>query len=176
MNSTETVTPPATPTDTTEPKHGFWRRRIQDPIIALLTQGVTPDKIAATVAVAITFGLFPFLGTTTTICLLIGLWFRMNHPILQTINQLLTPLHLAMILVYVHLGEWIWQAPDDSQFSIVEMIKAFGELTLREFFTRFGQAGLHAFTAWALTAPLLFCAVYYGTRPVLRRFVRRHLA
>lgn len=161
---------------TASPRRGFWRRRLLDPIVALLTQGVTPDKIAATLATALTFGLFPFLGTTTTLCLLIGLWFRMNQPILQTVNQLLTPLHLVMILVYVRIGERIWHAPTEDKFSVIEMIRAFDELTLREFFHRFGQAGLHALTAWTLTAPVLFCAVYYATRPLLRRFASRSLA
>ncbi|MFH1496802.1 MAG: DUF2062 domain-containing protein [Verrucomicrobiota bacterium] len=168
--------PDATADQPPAPHRSFWRRRLLDPIAALLTQGVTPDKIAATLATALTFGLFPFLGTTTTICLLVGLWFRMNQPILQTINQLLTPLHLVMILVYVRLGERIWGASTEDKFSVIDMLRAFDELTFREFFHRFGQAGLHALTAWTLTAPLLFCAVYYGTRPLLRRFVRRQTA
>ena len=41
------------------------------------------------------------------------------------------------------------------------------------FFQRFGWAGVHAFTAWALTSPLLLAAVYYLTRPALRRLASK---
>lgn len=150
-------------------RRGIWRRRVLEPIIELLTQGVTPDKIAATLAVGVTIGLFPFIGTTTTLCLLIGLWQRMNLPILQAVNYLLTPLHLVMILVYVRMGEWLCNAPEEKQFSVTGMVRAFKELTVGEFLRQFGGAGLHALIAWSLTAPLLFCAVYFGARVLLRR-------
>ena len=166
------MTAPADDQPASSPRHGFWRRRLLDPVVALLTQGVTPDKVAATLAVGTACAMFPFLGTTALLCLGVGLWLRMNQPILQTLNQLLGPLHLVMILAYVRLGEWIWRAPVEDRFSIIEMITAFAELTFGEFFQRFGQAGLHALTAWVLTTPPLIAALYYGLRPVLRRAAR----
>ena len=166
------MTAPADDQPASPPRRGFWRRRLLDPVVALLTQGVTPDKVAATLAVGTACAMFPFLGTTALLCLGVGLWLRMNQPILQTLNQLLGPLHLVMILAYVRLGEWIWRAPVEDRFSIIEVITAFAELTFRDFLARFGQAGLHALTAWALTTPLLIAALYYGLRPVLRRAAR----
>lgn len=154
---------------------GFWRRRLINPLLAQLTQGVTPDKLAATLAVGTTCSMFPFLGTTSTLNLVVGLWLRMNQPILQTLNQLLGGLHLVMILIYVRLGEWLWQASGDERFSVREMITAFGELSLREFFTQFGRAGLHALTAWAVTAPLLVALVYFPLRPIMRRMALARL-
>lgn len=152
------------------PRPSFWQRRLGDPVIALLTQGVTPDKLSATFAVGTTASLFPFLGFTTTFNILLGLWFRMNQPLLQVINYLLTPLHLLMILVYVRVGEWIWVA-DDEHFSVGEMVRSFHELSLADFFHKFAWAGVHAFTAWALTAPLLIAAIYFTLRPLMRRLV-----
>lgn len=157
----------------TAPRRPFWRRRLVDPVLALLTQGVTPDKVAATLAVGTVCSMFPFLGTTSTLNLGVGLWLRMNQPILQTLNQVLGPLHLVMILIYVRVGEWIWRAEGDDRFSITEMLSSFAELSFGEFLQRFGQAGLHALTAWALTAPLLLAVVYYSLRPMMRRFGRR---
>lgn len=156
--------PPATP----EPPHGFWQRRVRDPLIALLTEGATPEKLAEGFAWGFVCSLFPFLGFTTALNAAVALWQRLNQPLLQAINYALTPLHLAMILAYVRMGEWIWRAQDE-HFSIREMLRSFHELSLGDFLHRFGMAGLHAFTAWALTAPLLFAAVYWITRPALRR-------
>ena len=59
--------PDVTATPDAAPRRSFWKRRLGDPVIALLTQGVTPDKLAATFAVGTTVSLFPFLGTTTAL-------------------------------------------------------------------------------------------------------------
>lgn len=149
---------------------GFWRRRFVDPLVVQLTQGVTPDRLAATLAVGSVCSLFPFLGTTSALNLGVGLWLRMNQPVLQGWNQLLGPVQVAMILVYVRIGEWIWRAPEADRFSLGDMMRAFGELPFTGFLQRFGQAGLHAFTAWALTAPLLLAAIYLPLRPIFRRW------
>lgn len=164
--------PDALATPDNAPRRSFWQRRLGDPVRALLTQGVTPDKLAATFAAGIAASLFPFLGFTTTLNIAIGLWFRMNQPLLQIINYLLTPLHLLMILVYVRLGEWIWFSTDE-KFSVGDMLRSFQELSLMDFLRKFGWAGIHAFTAWALTAPLIIAALYFTLRPVLRRLVPR---
>ena len=149
------------------PLRSFWKRRLGDPIISLLTHGVTPDKVALTLAMGTAVSLFPFLGLTTLFNIGIGLWFRMNQPLLQAVNYLLAPLHLVMILVYVHLGEWIWRAQDDP-FSIRDVITTFRDDTLGEFFHRFGWAGIHAFTAWIISVPIIVSVLYYSLRPLMR--------
>ena len=153
------------------PRRSFWKRRIGDPVIALLTQGVTPDKLAATFAVGTAASLFPFLGFTTTFNIILGLWFRMNQPLLQILNYLLTPLHLLMILVYVRLGEWIWVA-DDEHFSVSEMMHSFHHLRLAQFLHKFAWAGVHAFTAWVISVPFIITILYFTLRPILRRLAQ----
>lgn len=148
------------------PRHGFWRRRLVDPLVAQLTQGVTPGKLAATLAVGTACALFPFFGFTTLLALGAGLALRMNQPILQTLNQLLGPLQLVMILVYVRAGEWIWHA-HENRFSIADMLRTFRDASLGEFLQRFGWAGIHAFTAWFISAPLIIIGIYYPLRPVM---------
>jgi uncharacterized protein (DUF2062 family) len=147
---------------------GFWKRRVVLPILAQLKQGITPDKIAATLALGTACSLFPFLGFTTLLNVGAGLALRLNHPILQTINQLLGPVQLVLILVYVRLGETIWRATGD-RFTVREMLSTFRDASFGEFLQRFGWAGAHALTAWMLTTPLLVGAVYFGLRPLLRR-------
>lgn len=151
---------------------GFWRRRVVLPIRAQLTQGVTPDKLASTLAVGTVCSLLPFLGLTSLLNLGVGFALRMNQPILQTLNQILGPVQLALILVYVRLGETIWGA-EGAHLTLAEMMRVFREATFAEFLARFGWAGVHAFTAWLLTAPVLVAAIYFPFRPVLRRAAAR---
>jgi uncharacterized protein (DUF2062 family) len=154
------------------PPRGFWARRVVDPLVAQLTQGVTPDKLAATLAVGTACSLFPFLGFTSLLNLAVGLRLRMNQPILQTLNQLLGAVQLVLIIGYVRAGEWLWQAGAD-RFTVAEVLRVFREASLGDFLHRFGWAGVHAFTAWTLTAPLLIAVVYFAIRPVMRRLARR---
>ncbi|MCF3651225.1 DUF2062 domain-containing protein [Synoicihabitans lomoniglobus] len=154
------------------PRPSFWQRRVVAPIVKQLTQGVTPDRISFTLGIGTVCSLFPFLGFTWLLNLVVGVPLRLNQPIMQTFNQLLTPIHLPLILIYVRGGELIWGAQAEP-FSVVEMVQNFADLSLGEFIHKFGWAGAHAFTAWLLTAPLLFAMVYYPLRPVIRRLARR---
>jgi uncharacterized protein (DUF2062 family) len=149
-------------------KRTFWQRRVRDPLVALLTQGATPEGLSKTLAWCAVCSMFPFLGTTALLNLVVGQALKLNHALMQTVNQLVGGLHVLMILLYVRLGETLWGATGD-RFSVVEMITDFKNLSFAEFMAKFGWAGVHALTAWALTAPLLYWATYYTARPALRR-------
>jgi uncharacterized protein (DUF2062 family) len=138
---------------------------------AQLTQGVTPDRLALTLAIGTACSLLPFLGFTTLLNLFVGLWLRLNQPILQTVNYLLTAVQLSLILVYVRLGEFIWRA-EPVPLSISTLVSAFRDDPW-SFLERFGLTGVHAATAWLLTSPLLVAAIYFPVRPLLRRFARK---
>jgi len=144
-----------------------WQRFVRDPLRALLTRGLTPDRAALTLAVGTACSLFPFLGTTTALNFGVGLWLRLNQPLLQGLNYLLAPAQLLMIFAYVRLGEWVWRA-GDGQFTVAEMLRVFHEGSLAGFLQRFGWAGIHALTGWLLTTPLLVAALYGVLRFALR--------
>lgn len=146
----------------------FWQRRLRDPLLALLRQGLTPDRLAVMVGVGSVCSLFPFLGFTSLLNLIVGWWLKLNHPLLQALNQLLGPLQLVMILVYVRLGERIWRAQADP-FTLDVLLRFFRDASLGEFLHRFGWAGVHAATAWLVSSPLLLAAVYYPSRMALRK-------
>ena len=148
---------------------------MRDPLIALFVQGLTPDKVALTLGVGTACSLFPFLGFTSLLNLGVGLWLRLNQPLLQTFNQILGPLQLMLIVVYVRCGEWLWRV-HESRFTLAEMLRVFREASFGDFLRTFGWAGIHAFTAWALTAPALIATVYFSARPALRRLASKTTA
>jgi uncharacterized protein (DUF2062 family) len=164
--------PPTAAAAPPDSRGSFWQRRVAGPIRAQLTQGVSPDRIASTLAIGTACSLFPFLGFTSLLNLGVGLALRMNQPILQTLNQLLGPLQLLLIIPSVRLGETLWRA-EGGHLTIEDMLRVFREATFLEFLERFGWAGVHAFTAWLLTAPLLAAVVLVATRPVIRRAAAR---
>src|SRR5690606_19188908 len=108
MTATDQASPVSPPPPLAPVRRGFLRTRLVEPVLRQLTQGVSPRMVAFTLAIGTTCSLFPFLGFTWLLNLGAGLALRLNQPILQTLNQLMTPVHLPMILVYVRLGERIW--------------------------------------------------------------------
>ncbi|MBX3737653.1 MAG: DUF2062 domain-containing protein [Candidatus Didemnitutus sp.] len=145
----------------------FWQRRVAQPIVAQLTQGITPDRIALTLGVGLACGVFPFLGFTTALCFVAAAALRLNQPIIHVVNQLLWPVQLALIPVYVKLGAALYGAktlPFDPQ----EVSRVF-VASQHEFWSRFGLMGLHALSAWLLSVPFLVGCVWLATRPLLQR-------
>ena len=141
---------------------------MRGPLITLLTHGTSPEKLATGIAWAVVCSLFPFFGFTTGLNAAVAFWRKLNQPLMQAVNYALSPVHLVMILVYVRTGEWLWNATQD-HFSLVEMFRSFKELSFGDFLNKVAWAGVHAFTAWALSAPLLFAIAYFPARTALRR-------
>ena len=151
---------------------GFWRRRFVQPVMNQLTQGVTPDRVAATLAIGPVCSILPFFGFTTLLNVGVGIALRMNQPILHALNTLLGPVQLALILVYVRGGELLWGHRGEG-FTVGEMLREFRDRSLLEFLQQFGWAGIHAASAWAISSPLVMAAIYFESRPLLRRAARR---
>lgn len=153
------------------PVRTAWQRRVIDPIALQLTQGITPEKIALTLAVGSALALFPILGTTTILCLIAGILLRLNQPIIQIINALCTPIHPPVIYLMFRLGSWMFSV-QSSHIGIRMMNHLLWE-DPRDFFERFGITALHAVAAWALLAPFWMVIIYIFALPVLREALRR---
>ncbi len=131
------------------------------------TQGFTPQKISLTITLGVTLGIFPILGATTTLCALAALWLRLNQPVIQLVNYLFSAVQLALVLVFVRLGEWMVHAPPVS-FSIPELIRKFHE-SPSKFMHEFGMTGLHGIIAWLAIAPFLTALLYFLLLPPLKK-------
>ena len=153
------------------PTRTFWQRRVRDPIVLQLTQGITPEKIALTVAVGSAIALFPIIGTTTLLCFLVGLVLRLNQPIIQLINQALWPVHVPAIFLCVRLGERIFGVQQHAKFSIRYMNELLWS-DPAQFLHRFGLVVLYSVTAWAVLAPFYIAVVYYIALPTTRAIAR----
>lgn len=151
---------------------GFWQRRVVAPIVAQLKQGITPEKIALTLALGAVIGIFPILGATTLLCALAGFWLRLNQPVIQLVNYFVYPLQIALLLPYYRAGETLFGQPPVPIFSVTELAQRFQASPL-QFMADYGLVGLYGITVWGLSAPPLIAVLYYGTRPLLRALARR---
>ena len=164
----------ATDSAPSAPVRNLWQRRVVDPVLAQLTQGITPEKIALTIAVGSALALFPMLGVTTLFCFIAGIILRLNQPIIQVVNYLCTPVHVPLIFYFWHLGEKAFGAPH-VKMHFRETAEVMWHLLLTEpatFFHRFGVLVLHAGVVWAVIAPFWIFLIYHIARITLREFAR----
>ena len=148
-------------------KQAFLYRKLVLPIVDLLRQGITPEKIALSLAFGICLGVFPVLGSTTILCTLAAILFRLNLPAIQLVNYFVYPLQLALLIPFIRFGEALFRSQHVSLSLqiIFASIKRSPWQTTKMYWT----SGWHAMVAWCLVGPLLIWVLYSALTPVLRR-------
>ena len=145
----------------------FWQERVVAVIVAQLTQGFTPQKIALTIALGLNLGVFPILGCTTLLCALAAFCLKLNQPVIQLVNWLVYPLQFMLLLGFVRIGEWLMRAPP-VPFSIPELLRKFQE-SPGKFMQEFGMTGVHGIVAWFVIAPFAIALIYFLLLPPLKK-------
>jgi uncharacterized protein (DUF2062 family) len=108
-----------------------------------LRQGISPQRLALTLALGFAIGCIPVIGIPTAVCLLVALSLRLNIPAIQVANYAAMPLQLALIFPFVRLGGWLFSSgahPALSHGSPMKLIWASGSLAVE------------ALGAWLVTA------------------------
>jgi cytochrome c biogenesis protein CcdA len=150
-----------------EPRESWWRRWIVAPVKNQLTRGMSVNRVSWTISLGFVLGVFPVMGTTSLVCLLAGVVFRLNQALLHVFKSLVYPLHLALILVFIRLGERLYGAPLIT-FSIPQLVVKFKDDPLR-FGRDFGMAAWHGVSAWLLIAPFAAIIIKWAVTPLVRR-------
>ena len=151
---------------------GNWfRRRLIEPFLGLLKQGVAPDKLALSLALGVAIGLIPILGLSTGLCALTALLLRLNMPAIQLVNYALSPLQLLLIIPAVRFGEYLTGAPA-FPITIAAGMEIIAQGPLHAIETLW-DAIVHAALAWIVLAPPVTLVVFLGLRPLLTRYQRR---
>src|SRR5277367_3903612 len=150
---------------------GFFRRRVARPIVELLRHGVTPEKMALSLALGIALGVFPVLGTSTALCALAAFVWRLNLPAIQIVNYFVYPLQIALLIPFFGAGEKLFGAPHLplSVTQLLAMVRASFWGATRLLWTTIW----HAAVAWCLVTPIFVALAYLVFLPVLRRALRR---
>ena len=146
--------------------NGFFQRRIVCPVRDLLHQGTKPEEIALSIAVGLVLGTFPALGSTTLLCFLAALMFRLNLPAIQLVNYLVYRLQLALLIPFIRAGEILFHSArlPLSLKQIVAMINANAWHALKILWNSTMQA-----VVWALIAPPAIYVLYRVLALLLRK-------
>lgn len=151
----------------------WMRRRVWQPILAQLLQGLSPERLAASLAVGIACSVFPVLGATTLLAAGVAALGRLNQPVVQLANYLAYPLQLLLLLPFIRVGERLFGAPrlPLDALQILQAVQADPMGAIRFLWT----STWHAVVAWALVVPLAAAVLALLLGPVLRLALRRWL-
>jgi len=152
----------------------MFRSKVVQPFIELLKQGITPERIALTIALGITLGVTPVLGSTSLLCALAALFLRLNLPAIQLVNGLVYPLQLTMLVPFLRIGAWMFRVapPAVSVPVLFRMIRADMWHAIATLWT----ATMHALVAWLTLGAIATGLLYLILVPVLRGLWRRERA
>ena len=78
-------------------------------------QGISPRRLALTLALGFAIGCIPVVGIPTLICAALALALRLNLPAIQAANYVVMPLQLVLIVPFVRLGGWILSSVRNQQ-------------------------------------------------------------
>jgi len=151
---------------------GAWlRRRIVDPVLGLLRQGLAPGQLALSLAFGFGVGIFPVLGVSTPLLTVIALGMRLNLPAIQLVNYLVSPLQLLLIIPFVRVGErLLGAAPQPLTVSAGLEILAKGVV---QAVVILWDAIVHAALGWIAIGPILIFLLYRALVPLLERAAAR---
>lgn len=81
-----------------------WLEARKDQVAAWLGMGISPDRLALTLALGFAIGCLPLVGITTALCLVVAVVLRLNVPAIQAANYAAMPLQLVLLLPFVRFG------------------------------------------------------------------------
>lgn len=154
-----------------QPRNSLWQRWIVQPVMTALMQGTEPKQIATATAVGMSLGIFPLLGSTFALTMLVGIPLKLNQAILNVAREIVYPVHLATVLLFIKAGEWLFNVPP-TPLSIPLLLDRFWEAPW-QFMVDFGMLAIYGICVWALIAPVLFLSIYFVTWQLTERASHR---
>ena len=134
----------------------------------LLKQGLSISKLALVIALGMTLSIFPILGTTTLLCTLVALSFRLNLPAIQIANYVSFPLQIILFFPFLKLGEALSGTSLDpiSKAQLVSTFEAGFLQAIQELFWYLLIASL----GWLFSTVPIFIVLFYSLRAIIKRY------
>ena len=116
-----------------------------------------PQDLALVVAIGFALGTFPVYGVPTLLCVIAARALRVNPMALLAVNQLATPLQLALLVPFARVGWHVSVAPSAPVL------------------WKLAAVGLQAVTGWCLVAVPAGIALHFALLCIVRRAKRAQL-
>ena len=90
------------------PIREFCRCKILRPLLCQMRGGVTPRRLAWSLALGIVLGINPSVGVTTLLVILLAWAFGLNQIASQIGAHVMTPFHLLLFIPFIELGVYLF--------------------------------------------------------------------
>lgn len=98
--------------------------KVKDKTTALLKQGLTPKELIQSVIVSGLISIIPILGVSTFMITTVSLKLKLNFPVMISLNYLMWPVQILLIIPFIRVGEFIFSVPRNNH-SVEEIISSF---------------------------------------------------
>ena len=129
-----------------------------------LGMGISPDRLALTLALGFAIGCLPLVGVTTGVCLVVAIVLRLNMPAIQAANYAAMPLQLALVLPFMKLGSRLFASGETPTLG-----KALLQGPLLLALRTSGKVAGQAIGAWVVFAVPAVVLMTLGLAAILRR-------
>ena len=130
-----------------------------------LRQGISPTRLALTLALGFAIGCIPVVGIPTLLCAGLALALRLNLPAIQAANYAAFPMQLLLIVPFVRLGSWLYHSGARQTATAGALLHG-SSLNLMSQLS--GMAG-HALLGWLVIAAPAVALMTAALTPLLRR-------
>ncbi len=134
-------------------------------ILELLRQGITPHKIALSIALGVMLGVTPLIGSSTILCAVVVVVFGINLPLIMVVNYLVYPLQLLLLIPFIQAGQWLFRQPP-LPLSFTQ-IKNLLHVSFWHTLGMLWEYLLHGLVAWSILGGIGACVIYLAARPLL---------
>lgn len=143
-------------------------RKIIEPLLGFLREGITPNKLTLTVVFGIAFGLIPVFGLTTVFCLLFAFMLKLNKPAILLINFAIYPLQLILYIPFIHSGELIFgfEPIDLTIYRLIDMFRDDWWMALQNIWFH----NLLGIIAWLIIMTPASFLLYQLIKPVFKTY------
>lgn len=147
------------------------KRRVTNPLINFLRQGLTPEMLSRTIASGLLVGTIPIPGTSTLLCTALSLGFRMNLALIQLVNYLVFPLQILLFVPFYTLASKI--SGKIIFFNASEISAQFAGSNWQTASIDLLWLAGTSVLVWLLLMFPVSLTVYFIIKPVMKRFARR---
>ena len=139
-------------------------KSMKQKVVLALRQGISPTRLALTLALGFAIGCIPVVGIPTVLCGALALLLRLNLPAIQAANYVAFPIQLLLIVPFMRLGGWLYHS-SSGQTAMAGTLLHGSSLNLMSQLS--GLAG-HALLGWLVIAVPAVALMTATLTPLLR--------
>jgi uncharacterized protein (DUF2062 family) len=141
-----------------------WLTASRNQVAGWLRTGISPHRLALTLALGFAIGCLPVIGIPTALCIGVAMLLRLNIPAIQAANYLAMPLQLTLMLPFVRLGGWMFSSGGQQSLE-----RALLHGSPMQMLCASGSAASQALAGWLVVAGPMVVVMTLGLTAVFQR-------